>query len=703
MRGEHVMSIRLAALLAFIVSLWSCGGHSMPTAPERAVIRSNGNLQSSDLSPSVPVGSVRTKPAVINAGSTTEARNHEGNPPTFNSSPHNLTLLLPHGPYSRALLKFNGEPATDPDGDNITYRFAFAVTGLSGIQSPSEALLRITRKGNNFAFRGNGDITPAQFTSVYGEDATIPTLLSAIYASDGTDESDPEGFNIHLVYDGSAQFSAPAEYIGDQRWEISTPIEMYEGTTMLETGQLPTWTAVIADHRNWGFDWSPPSIRCEVAATTYDVYTFPDGGDDNTLFSLDSESSATSGTVSLTFKTVPDYETPGDSNANNDYHVRVVNTHDIHRLGGEGSPTGCSGSVLDVNIRVKDVGTPAPPELVEGRFRETDDTTIDVNWTASGGFNENGTLVAFPTGFEVTDYDYRYRAAGTTTWTEVTDISPTETSVIIEGVTEDTYDIQVRANNSEGSGAWSPAIQARKIKRTICFMASHYTAVEGDPSGAEIAVYLDPAARALPITVPISVVEKEGAGPEDYSGVPSSITFAPGENMKTFTLTAMVDSDPDEGGEAIQLNFGDLPKNVTPETPATAEVSLKESIPVITGIQIISTPERGTTYGRGEIIKVEVTFDMPVEVTGIPFLVFEMDSNPLWETAPYKSGSGTKRLVFEYCVARSDRDRTGISIEPNQIVQFRRSTITAVSGGADANLNHAGLSDDPNHKVNGCL
>ncbi len=695
------MSIRVAALLAFIVSLWGCGGHSMPTAPERAVIRSTGNLQSSDLSPSVPVGSVRTKPAGINAGSTTEARNHEGNhPPTFNSSPHNLTLLLPHGPT--ALLKFNSEPATDPDGDTVSYRFAFAVTGLSGIQSPAEALLRITREGNNFAFGGNGDITPAQFTSVYGEDATIPTLLSAIYASDGTDESDPEGFNIHLVYDGSAQFSAPAEYIGDQRWEISTPIEMYEGTTMLETGQLPTWTAVTAARRDWGFNWSPPRIRCEVV-NTYDVYTFPDGGDDNTLFSLNSEERATSGTVSLTFKTVPDYETPDDSNADNDYQVRVVNTHNIHRLGGEGSPTGCSGSVLDVSIRVKDVGVPMPPGQVEGRFRETDDTMIDVNWIASGGFSENGTLVAFPTGFEVIDYDYRYRPSGTATWTEVTDPPLVATTITLENMTEDAYDIQVRANNSEGSGAWSSAIQARKIKRTICFMASHYTAVEGDPSGAEIAVYLDPAAGTLPITVPISVVEKEGAGPEDYSGVPSSITFAPGESMQAFTLTAMVDSDPDEGGEAIQLNFGDLPKNVTPETPATAEVSLKESIPVITGIQIISTPERGTTYGRGEIIKVEVAFDMPVEVTGIPFLVFEMDSNPLWETAPYKSGSGTERLVFEYCVARSDRDRTGISIEPNQIVQFKRSTITAVSGGADANLDHAGLPDDPNHKVNGCL
>ena len=213
-----------------------------------------------------------------------------------------------------------------------------------------------------------------------------------------------------------------------------------------------------------------------------------------------------------------------------------------------------------------------------------------MNWTASEGFSENGSLVEFPAGFEVTDYDYRYRAAGAAAWTEVTDTDLTATTVTLEDLTEDAYEIQVRANNSEGSGAWSSTIRAEQ-----------------------------------------------------------------------------------------------------------------EPIPVIERIRIISTPESGTTYGRGEIIKVAVIFDMPVAVTGAPFLVFEIDSNPLWEIADYKSGSGTERLVFEYCVSRNDRDRTGISVEPNQVVHYKGSTITAVSSGVDANIDHAGLPDDPNHKINGCL
>ncbi len=700
------MSIR-SALLALSVGLSGCAGNStpFPTAPAETSPGSTGKLRSMDISTGARFKGALSKPAVFSTASKTTARNHGNNhPPTFNGSIGNqeLTLLLPRGPS--ALLRFEGEPATDQDGDDISYRFAFAVPGVSGIQTPSEALLRITRDGNSFALHGNGDIAPARFTSVYGEVANIPTLPSAIYASDGTAESDPQVFNIHLVYDGSAQFSAPAEYVTDQRWEIPTPIDMYEGTTMPASEELPRWTAVTDDHREWGFDWSPPLIRCEIF-TAYYPYTLPDGGEDVTHFSLSSEERATSGTVSLAFKTVPDFEVPSDSDADNQYRLRVVNTHNIHYLDNEGTPTGCSGSVLDLTIRVKDVGVPAPPGDIDAQFQEADDTAIDVEWTTPGGFFENGALVAFPAGFEVTDYDYRYRAAGSLTWTEVTDTDQTETTVTLENLTEDAYEIQVRATNSEGSGAWSSTSGVEKIRRTVSFGASRYTAVEGDPSGVEVAVYLDPAAGTLPITVPISVVEENGAGPEDYTGVPASLTFEPDASMRTFTLTAMQDSDHSEGAEeVIQLNFGNLPSNVTEATPASAQVVLEESpaIPVIEGLRITSTPESGDTYGQGETISVDVSFDVPVVVTGNPSLMLKFYCSSIFRRARYTGGSGTDRLAFEYCVNRSDRDRNGISVRPNQL-RLNRGTITALSRGTDANLDHAGLPDDPNHKVNGCL
>ncbi len=701
MKGPFALPCLMLAFLAV-----ACGKDSMPTQPTQPdpmPPAGKAVATASDSARFLASSALNTASSGTDTGSAAEPRAHGSNhPPTFNSSleGHGLTLLLPRGPGDQ--LEFSGEPATDPDGDDISYRFGFAVPGLSGIQTPAEALFRITREGNSFVFQPDGDITPARFTSVYGEVATIPTLLSAIYASDGTDESNPEVFNVHLVYDGSAQFSAPAEYKEDQRWEIPAPIEMYEGTTMPESEELPTWTAVTAEPRQWRLEnWSPPSIRCEIA-TVYDPYTLPDGGFDNALVSLDSEERATSGTVTLTFKTVPDYEMPHDGNEDNEYQIRVVNTHNIHRLGGEGSPTGCSGSVIDLTIRVKDVGVPAPPEEIEAGFQDSDDSKIDVNWTASVGFSENGSLVEFPAGFEVTGYDYRYRPDGADSWTEVTDTDLTETPVTMEDLTEDAYEIQVRARNSEGSGAWSSTVQTERVERTVSFGASQYTTMEGDPSGIEIAVYLDPRAGALPITVPITVEEKDGAGPDDYSGVPSSITFAPDDSMQTFTLMAMEDSDQDEGAEEVQLNFGDLPANVSSGTPASAEVVLEQSTtPAIQGLQITSTPDRGTTYGRDETIEVEVSFDTPVTLTGTPYLRLEFYCN-VFKRAGYKNGSGTDRLIFEYRITRNDRDRNGISA-PQGSIHLNGGTITALFGGAEAVLEYDGLPDDPNHKVNGCL
>lgn len=700
------MSIR-SAILAISIGLWGCARNSahLPTAPVQSGRRPSGKMQSRDITKANQPNRPLSKSAVFPAGSSSSSRNHGTNhPPIFNTSLQGtgLTLLLPRGPS--ASLRFPGQPATDPDGDEISYRFAFAVPGLTGIQTPAEALIRISRDGNNFQFRGDGDLSPGQFTAVYGNIANVPYFSAAIYAGDGASESGPEVFSLHLVYDGSAQFSAPAEYVADQRWEIPTPIEIYEGASMPARDDLPGWTAVTADYREWGFDWSRPRIRCEVV-TDYFEYRLPDGGDDNALISLSSEERATSGTVSVAFKTQPDFEVPGDSDADNLYRLRVVNTNDIHYLNNEGTPTGCSGSVLDLTIRVKDVGTPVPPEVNDARFRDGDDSIVDVEWAIPGGFLENGSLVAFPAGFEVSDYDYRYRVVDAVDWTEVADTDLTETAVAVEGLTEDAYEFQVRATNSEGTGPWSSTVGAERTERTVSFGASKYTAVEGDPAGVEVAVYLDPAAGMRPITVPISVLEENGAGREDYSGVPSSLTFEPNEGMQTFTLTAMQDDDETESPEEmIRLNFGSLPSRVTRANPASAEVVLEDPprIPAITGLRITSTPASGDTYGRGETISVEVSFDAPVVVTGEPSLMLKFYCSNIFRRARYADGSDTDALIFEYQVQRNDWDRNGMSVRPNQL-RLNGGTMTALSGGMDANRNHAGLPDDPNHKVNGLL
>ena len=92
-----IRSARLAfilALLVIIFCLWSCGGDSISTTPAEAVIRSTGNSQSRDPSPSVPVRSVRSKPAGINTSVKSKAAGTNYTP-IFNSHTVDQSPLSP--------------------------------------------------------------------------------------------------------------------------------------------------------------------------------------------------------------------------------------------------------------------------------------------------------------------------------------------------------------------------------------------------------------------------------------------------------------------------------------------------------------------------------------------------------------------------------------------------------------------------------
>ena len=694
MRRPAVFSYVLVPIFVVILAVTvSCGESSNP-------MRSTESALSARVTQTAQPAPAGLPPVAV------EPKHHGPNHPPVVNSPRNgtVTLLFPRGPAGR--LDYSGEPATDPEGDDLSYRFSFAVPDREGIQTADEALLDITRTGNSFFFRPDGLLSPAEYASVYGNDANIPVVLSALYASDGKAESEPGVFSLNVVYDGSAQFSAPAEYVGEQRWETPRPLDWYEGTSEPVGGSFPTWTAVTGDLRNWKLDSSPSGIRCEIV-TVFDPYTPPTGGDDNGLFVLNSEARSTAGTVRLAFRTAPDFENPGDSDSDNLYRLRVVNTHNIHFLNGEGSPTGCSGSLLDVRIRVKDVGVPAPPRYVNAEYSgtpENGDTMLEISWTDPGGFLENGRLVPFPAGFEVTDYDYRYRAAGGTAWTEEAEDLLTDTSVSIAGLTGDAYEVQVRANNSEGRGTWSPAIEVGRIVRTVSFGDRRYVAVQGGRGGAEVEVRLDPPAGSMPVTIPISVEEEAGTDTDDYLGVPPSVTFAPRESVQTFLVRAVLHlNEAEPADKRIRLTFTDLPSNVTAQSPAYAEVTLEKPprVPAVVGLRISSTPEHGAYYGYCDNVEVEVVFDEPVNVSGKPLIWLEVFC-PGWRKATYHRGSGSDTLYFRYRVDYLDFDHSGILVIGGKI-SLNGGKIASVSRGVDADTHHDPLPEDPNHKVDGGL
>ena len=121
--------------------------------------------------------------------------------------------------------------------------------------------------------------------------------------------------------------------------------------------------------------------------------------------------------------------------------------------------------------------------------------------------------------------------------------------------------------------------------------------------------------------------------------------------------------------------------------------------PAVTGVAVVSDAGSDATYALGETIRVRVTFDEAVDVTGAPRLAIDMDPAS-WGTkqALYAGGSGTQSLTFAYEVVEPNESTRGIAVLANTLAPGG-GTIRSAATGVDAALGHAGLGHDPAHKV----
>ena len=121
--------------------------------------------------------------------------------------------------------------------------------------------------------------------------------------------------------------------------------------------------------------------------------------------------------------------------------------------------------------------------------------------------------------------------------------------------------------------------------------------------------------------------------------------------------------------------------------------------PAATGVAVVSDAGGDATYALGETIRVRVTFDEAVAVTGAPQLAIDMDPAD-WGTkqAGYEGGSGTAELTFAHTVVEPNESTQGIAVLADTLA-LNGGTIRSAATDADAALDHAGLGHDPAHKV----
>ena len=95
---------------------------------------------------------------------------------------------------------------------------------------------------------------------------------------------------------------------------------------------------------------------------------------------------------------------------------------------------------------------------------------------------------------------------------------------------------------------------------TVRFGQNAYTVAEGTIQGVIVTLSDNPERT---VVIPINATDQDGATGDDYSGVPQTVTFKPGETIRTISFAAAHDTI-DDAGESVKLSFGSvLPPGVT--------------------------------------------------------------------------------------------------------------------------------------------
>ncbi len=121
---------------------------------------------------------------------------------------------------------------------------------------------------------------------------------------------------------------------------------------------------------------------------------------------------------------------------------------------------------------------------------------------------------------------------------------------------------------------------------TVSFGAASYSGTEGGTVDVEVTLTLPSTTPATTtpereVVIPIASVLEGGAVAGDFSGLPSSVTFAADASTtdltQSFTISVVDNTVEGDRGKNIALSFGSLPTGVTAGTQASANVALQDN------------------------------------------------------------------------------------------------------------------------------
>ena len=206
----------------------------------------------------------------------------------------------------------------------------------------------------------------------------------------------------------------------------------------------------------------------------------------------------------------------------------------------------------------------------------------------------------------------------------------------------------------------------------------------------------------------------------NYWVVLRDTTGATGANNYRVRLTASNNETTTHGFSISNGHQAGTPGNWSENTLSVVKLEVRGTLapPTVTSVVVASAPQSGDTYRSYETIVFTVTFSEPVRVTpgrlrlkvgldnpggasgSTVEAVFSGLSQSQRPTADTPQARLAPHMHFEYKVQLFDRDEDGVRIGANALRLASGAQITG-EGGGDAELDHAALGTQSDHKVDG--
>ena len=208
----------------------------------------------------------------------------------------------------------------------------------------------------------------------------------------------------------------------------------------------------------------------------------------------------------------------------------------------------------------------------------------------------------------------------------------------------------------------------------VSFEQSGYSVTEGSGVIVKVKLNADPEREVI---IPIRRMN-QGASDDDYSGVPTSVTFDSGDTEKSFTFTATQDSV-DDDGESVKLSFdSSLPDGVSAGTTDETTVSITDDD--VSAVEVSFEHSSYTvTEGETETVRVKLNADPEREVI-IPIRRMNQGaSDDDYSGVPVSVvfNSGDTEQTFTFTATQDSVDDDGESVK----LSFDSSLPDGVSAG----------------------